>query len=219
MIKKNDFVELQFTGQVKGGEIFDTNIKKEAEKINLQIEERPFAVCVGQEMVIKGLDNALEEKEIGKEYSIELSSKEAFGERKKDLVKLMPIKLFQDKNINIRPGMTLSLDNYLVKIVSVSGGRVLVDFNNPLAGKDIIYNFTITKKVEDIGEKANTILEFFLRQKLEVKINEEEKKIIITGEKFFEPIIKLLNDKFKDILGYEMVLAEKKVEVEKNKSN
>jgi len=39
MIKKNDFVEIEFTGKILDtGEIFDTNIKEEAEKINPKIE-------------------------------------------------------------------------------------------------------------------------------------------------------------------------------------
>ena len=33
MINKNDFVELEYMGRVKDGEIFDTNIKEEAKKI------------------------------------------------------------------------------------------------------------------------------------------------------------------------------------------
>ena len=37
-------------------------------------------VCVGKEMILPGFDNALSDKEIGKQYSVELSPKEAFGE-------------------------------------------------------------------------------------------------------------------------------------------
>jgi len=29
----------------------------------------------------------------------------------------------------------------------------MVDFNNPLAGKDIVYNIKVLRKIEDINEK------------------------------------------------------------------
>ena len=41
-VKKGDFVEIEFTAKVKGGDIFDTNIKSEAEKAGLQIKELNF---------------------------------------------------------------------------------------------------------------------------------------------------------------------------------
>ncbi|MFA6023246.1 MAG: peptidylprolyl isomerase [Candidatus Pacearchaeota archaeon] len=215
MITKNDFIELHFTGRVKDGEIFDTNIKEDAEKINIKIDDKPFVICVGQNMLIKGFDKALEGKEIGKKYSIELTPKESFGERRKDLVKLMPIKIFFEKKVNPQPGMTLALDDMLVKIISVSGGRVLADFNNPLAGKDIIYEFTILKKVEDISEKVNAITLFLLRQTITFKVDEKEKKVIFETEGFYKPVIEVLNERFREILGYELVLEEKKIEEKK----
>ena len=137
---KNDFVEVKFIGKVKDGEIFDTNIPVQAKKIDFKLENpKPLIVCIGQEMLIKGFDKALEEKEIGKQASVELAPKDAFQKRRKELVRLIPKKLFLAQKIDPQPGMALALDNHLVKIVSVSGGRVLVDFNNPLAGKTIIY--------------------------------------------------------------------------------
>ena len=108
MIKENDFIEIEFTGRVKNGEIFDTTRKEDAEKIGLKIENHPFIVCVGKEMVIKGLDNSLVNKEIGKDYDIELEPKDAFLDRNPSLVKLIPLKIFSEKNVSPRPGMTLA---------------------------------------------------------------------------------------------------------------
>jgi len=213
-IKKNDFVEIKFTGKVKDGEIFDTNIAEDAKKIDLKLDSKPLIVCIGHDMLIKGFDNALAGKQVGKKHEIELEPKEAFQERKRELVRLMPLKLFTEKNINPRQGMTLALDNTLVKIVSVSGGRILVDFNNPLAGKIIIYDFTITRKVEDINEKVNAIIEFFLKgQKLDFEI--KDKKIVFKAQEFYKPLVEELNKRFKDILSFEMVLESEKTEEKK----
>src|SRR3989344_8157684 len=143
LIQKNDFIDITFTGRIKDGEIFDTNVKEDAEKIGLKFNGKPLIICVGQGMVVSGFDNALEGKESGKDYSIELQPKDAFQERQSNLVKLIPIKIFREKKINPYPGMTLNIDNMLVRVISVSGGRVLVDFNNILAGKTVIYTFKI----------------------------------------------------------------------------
>ena len=216
LVKKNDFIELDFIGREgieKDGDIFDTNISDEAKKIGLELDGKPFIIAVGQGMVINGLDKSLEDKEIGRKYTLELSPKEAFKERKKELIRLIPLKLFIEKKVNPRPGMTLALDNYLVKIVTVSGGRVLVDFNNPLAGKYVNYEFTIKRIIDDSEEKINAILDYFVKARLPFNI--VEKKVIFELEKFFEPAITMLNEKFKEIIGLEFVFKEKPVEKDK----
>jgi len=207
MVSKNDFVELKFIGK-ENDKIFDTNIKSEGEKIGLKIEEKPFIICIGQKMVVLGLDKALENKEIGKTYNIKLSAEEAFGDRRRDLVKLIPLNVFTEKNINPQTGMTLSLDNHLVRIASVSGGRVLVDFNNPLAGKEISYEFIIEKKITDNKEKINSLLDYFIKQRISYEI--KDKKAIFNVENpIFEQALKILNDKFKDILDMELIVEKK----------
>jgi len=59
--KKKDFVEIEFIGKnLTNNEVFDTNIKEEAKKINLEIKDKPLMVCIGGEMLVKGFDSALE---------------------------------------------------------------------------------------------------------------------------------------------------------------
>lgn len=147
--KKDDTVEIEFVARLKDtGEIFGTNIKEEAEKINLKIELKPLVVQIGKGMLVRGFDKALEGKEIGRKYKISLAPEQAFGMRKKELVKIIPLSVFKEKNFNPAPGMTLALDNLLAKIITISGGRVIVDFNNPLANKEVEYEFTIKKKIQ-----------------------------------------------------------------------
>ncbi len=66
-IKKNDFIEIEFTGKAND-EIFDTTNPEEAKSIGLQANVKPTIACVGKEMILKGLDEQLEGKEIGKKY-------------------------------------------------------------------------------------------------------------------------------------------------------
>jgi len=205
-IQKNDFVELEFIGKVKDGEVFDTNIEAEAKKLGYKENVKPSIVSVGNLMVVKGFDKALEGKEIGKDYSVELEPKDAFGPRERSLIKTYPIKAFLEKNINPYPGLVLALDTTLAKVISVSGGRVILDFNNPLAGKILVYDFKIKRKVEDIKEKVESLRDFFFQQPLEYEI--QDKKLIIKAPKPFEQFILIYKDKFKDMLGLELEFKE-----------
>lgn len=210
--KKNDFIEIEFVGKIADtSEVFDTNIKEEAEKINLKIEVKPLAVCIGKEMVVKGFDKELENKEIGKKYTALLAPEEAFGVRNKDFVKIIPMRVFREKNINPYPGAMLNLDGMLAKILTVSGGRVITDFNNPLAGKEIEYEFTIKREVTKEAEKINALQDFFFRKRFEFKI--EEKKIIFNKEA--EPFLTIFIEKFKEILGKEIEVEKEKKKEEK----
>ena len=208
MIRKNDFIELEFVGREVNGPVFDTNIPEEAKELGINVENKPFIICVGQKMVIGGLDKALEGKEIDKQYTIVLSAKEAFGDRRKEMVKLIPLKSFTEKNVAPQAGMTLSLDNHLVRIASVSGGRVLVDFNNPLSGKEITYEFKIKKQITDVSEKLKSLLNYFLKQELDFKI-EGKKAVFSNKNPIAEPAVAMLNDKFKDVLGIELIVDKK----------
>jgi len=205
-VKKNDFIEIEFTGK-SNNEIFDTTNKEEAKQIGLEADVKPIIISVGNQMMLKGFDSELEGKEIGKKYSIHILPENAFGKRDPLMIKTIPMKVFREKNMNPVPGMTLQLDNYITKVLSVSGGRVIVDFNNPLAGKEIDYDFTITKKIEDINEKINSLQNFFFKQKFEFKIDEKNKKVIFKDEKI-KPLIQMFNQKFKDMTGFDFEVKE-----------
>ena len=216
-VKKNDFVEIEFTGYANN-KIFDTTNPKEAAKItnNQNLKDiKPVVVSVGNGMLLKGFDESLDEKEIEKEYEITLTPEKAFGKRYSDLIKTVPIKIFREKNTMPYPGMTIQLDNSIAKVLSVSGGRVIVDFNNPLAGKEIKYKFKIIKKIENDEERINAMQDFFFRQRFKFKI--EEKKVIFEDKKI-KYIVDLFNEKLKTISGFDFVVEEKEDKEEKNKS-
>jgi len=206
-VKKNDFIEIEFTGK-SNDEIFDTTNPEEAKSIGLEADVKPIIASAGNEMLLKGLDDALEGKEIGKKYSIHLMPDKAFGKRNPSMIKTIPMRLFREKNMNPVPGMVFQLDQHMVRIISVSGGRVLSDFNNPLAGKEVDYDFKINKIITDDKEKVNAIQDFFFRQRFEFEINEKDKKIIFKKPEL-KPMIDMFKQKFKDMTGLDMEVIEK----------
>ena len=204
MISKKDFIELEFTGKIKDtGQIFDTTINEDAKKAGIDEKKcKPLKVCVGEGMVLKGFDEALEGKEEGKQYHIDLNPDKAFGKRNPKLVKIIPKNVFEHEP---GQGMLFSFDGALGKVISSSSGRVTVDFNNPLAGKEISYSFKILRKINDKQEKL-AVLAYFMLGIEDLKIDSENK--IAFSAKMPKEAIEMFEKKAKE-LGIE-IKAEKK---------
>ena len=172
-IKKGDFIEIDFIGKIKeSNTIFDLTEESEAKKHDLYNPKqiyKPIVLCIGENEIIKGLDEELIDKEPKKSYSIELSPEKAFGKKNPKLIKLIPASAFKKQNITPFPGLQLNMDGIVGTIRAVSGGRIIVDFNHPLAGKNLIYEIKINKIITDDKEKVKSILKF---DKFELKNNE-----------------------------------------------
>jgi len=218
--KKNDFVEIEFTGKISNtDEIFDTNIKADAEKAGLNIKDiKPFILSIGHKMLPKGFDENLEGKDTNKDYTIEIKPEDAFGKRNPQMVRMVPTKLFHEQKIDPQRGMQLNLDGQLVKVLSSDRGRTLVDFNNPLAGKNVTYNYKINKIITDEKEKIDALQEFLFRKKFE--FDKKEKTITFKITKELEPFVKMFAPKFEEILGLKVeskVIEPKEETTEKKK--
>lgn len=215
-LQKKDFIEIEFTARIKDGEIFDSNIKKDLEKLHEghdhPVEAKPFIFSLGEGMFLKGIEDFLIGKEIG-EYEIELSPEKAFGNRNSDLVQKMPIRSFVEQKINPIPGVMFNFDGKVGKILAVSGGRVMVDFNNPLSGKYVEYKLKILRKIENLNEKIKAFIDFLLKKELKFEV--KEKKLIIEAEKSLVKFVEMFKDKFKDIFGLELEVSEISNEPEK----
>ncbi len=240
-LKKNDFIKIEFTASIKDtGEIFDSNIKEDIEKVSSpeKVQAKPFILTLGQNMFLKGVEDFL----IGKpentaEHIIELSPENAFGKRDPKKIQKVSTKIFQQQKVNPYPGAMFNFDGGLGKILTVSGGRTLVDFNNPIAGKDVIYKVKILEKINDLNQKANALIDFFFRQELKFeikdidnspntkKLNEKSsnesfqkksdflkenipKKIIIEADSKIKNFIEMFKDKFKEILDLDLEVKE-----------
>ena len=200
-LSRKDFIEIEFTGKTKEGEIFDSNIKKEIDKAKLNLEPKPFIFGLGEGMFLKGVDAFLIGKSIG-EYEIELQPEEAFGKREPKLVQMIPSKVFKEQKLNPVLGAMFNFDGRIAKILTVSGGRIMVDFNNPLSGKTIIYNIKVKRKIEDINEKIKAFNEFLFKKDFEFEI--KDKKIVMDVEKPLIRFVELFKDKFKDVFGLDL---------------
>jgi len=166
-IKKGDFVLVDYTGRLKESrEIFDTTLEEVATKNELQTEGHKFkavyAVVGEQFSLLPGLNKQLEGKELEKEYTIAIPPEDGFGKKSAKLVQLMSLSKFKGQEIMPMPGLQINIDGLTGTIKTVSGGRVLVDFNHPLSGRELEYDFIVKKIITDDKEKLAILLEIQL---------------------------------------------------------
>jgi len=174
---KGSIVIISYTGKdLAADKIFDTTKEEEAKKEGIFQEEgyyKPFPVIIGKGEIIKGLEEAVEQMKEGEERIVKIPPEKAFGERKAEFVKLMPMQEFKSRNINPRPGLMIELNELRGRVQSVSGGRVRVDFNHEMAGREIEYKVKVEKILKEPKEKIQALFEkyfpFIKEPKLEIK--------------------------------------------------
>ena len=213
-LQNKDFIEIEFTAKIKDGELFDSNRKADLEKAGMQGNPKPMILSLGQGMFLKGVEDFLIGKEIGK-YTIELTTENAFGKRDPKLIRMVPLKEFKHQQVMPVQGQVFNFDGKLAKVLTVSGGRVMVDFNNPLSGKDVVYDIEVFKKVEDLNVKIEALIDFFFRKPFEFKV--EGKNLNLKVEKGFLQFANLFAEKFKEILDLDLKVEETEAKKEEEK--
>jgi FKBP-type peptidyl-prolyl cis-trans isomerase 2 len=168
-IKKGDFVEIEYTGQVNTPRfVFDTTYVDVAKKEDIYSEKTlygPVSICVGENQILKGLDDSLENLEVGKEHVITLSPEHAFGKKDGKLLRLIPSNVFLKQRIRPMPGLQVNIDGMLGTIRTVAGGRTIVDFNHPLSGREVTYTVKLNRVLESDADKVLSLLTLGLNLK------------------------------------------------------
>src|SRR3989454_9964925 len=165
-IAKGDIIWIDYEGWILNPNgartLFDTT-REEVAKKEGKLEEKKvyaeFPIIVGHGRILPGLDEALIGAEIGKDTTIRIPPEKGAGERDPKLVELHPLREFLKQEIHPDVGMEVSLGGRKGTITQVTGGRVRIDYNNPLAGRTLEYTFRVMKKADTIEEKLRAILE------------------------------------------------------------
>ncbi len=217
---KKDFVEIEYTGRIKYGEVFDTtdaDVAKQNNIYNKQMNYNPAIVCVGENQIIKGLDKYLERREVGEEYEVTLKPDESFGKKDAKLLRIIPSSVLKKQNITPVPGLQLNIDGLIGTIRAVTGGRIVVDFNHPLAGRDLIYKIKIKRLVKDTKEKISSYLKTkFNITNADVEIKENKAEINLKTQ-IPKEILNELKEKLTKITEItEIIFKEEKKKEELN---
>lgn len=202
-LKEGDFVELDYTGKADG-RVFDTTRKDVAKANNLPGEPHTAIICLGQNMILKGIDEGLIGKELGK-HTLTLPPEKAFGKKDAKAIQMIPQGKFKEQKLEPKVGLQLNIDGMVGVIRSVSGGRVLVDFNHPLANKEVVYEVDVKKIISNAKTKVEALNKAL---GLEAEVQEKDKKIIIRPKNDIpKEIAEQLTTKYKDIASVDVTFT------------
>lgn len=103
---------------------------------------KPLEFLLGRGQIIPGLENEIKSLNEGDKKDIKVSSQEAYGEYNDQALQTHPREQFA--GIELTEGMTLfgqGEDGQTVQVTvkSFTDDEVTVDFNHPLAGKDLLF--------------------------------------------------------------------------------
>ena len=161
-LEKGSLILLDYTAKIKDtDEIFETtreNDVKDSPDFDPSKKYEPRLLGVGEGWVLKGLDDALLAANIDEPLKIEIPPEKAFGERDTSKVRMIPLRKLGEKANEVSVGDVVELDDRMGIVRFIGSGRVQIDFNHKYAGRTLIYDAKILKKLESDDEKIISLI-------------------------------------------------------------
>ena len=119
----------------------------------------PLVFMFGKGQIIPGLESGIVDMNIGDKSELLVKAVDAYGEYNAEAKQEVPKDQFA--GIDLEVGMSLygqGEDGGTVQVVvkEVGAENVIIDFNHPLAGKDLTFNVSINNIREASAEEAMT---------------------------------------------------------------
>ncbi|TQQ78901.1 FKBP-type peptidyl-prolyl cis-trans isomerase [Halonotius roseus] len=184
-LQDGDFVELDYTLRTTDDdEVIDTTHESVAEEAGIADEENrdftPRTIIVGDGHVFESVDESLRGSEVGDGDTVIITPEEGFGEYDPEEVRTVSAdKIPEDDRY---PGATVQIDRQQGHIETIIGGRARVNFNHPLAGEELEYDYEIAAVVDDREQQAEGILGMHLQEVPDLWIQTDEVEEEVTVE-------------------------------------
>ncbi|WP_181692515.1 peptidylprolyl isomerase [Natronomonas sp. LN261] len=174
-LQDGDFVRIAYTARtVDDGQLVDTTDESVAEEEGVadQGEFEPRTIVLGEGHLFPAVEDDIRGKAVGDEGTVVVSAEEAFGTYDEEELKTVSAdKIDEDDRY---PGARIQVDGQQGVLETIIGGRARVDFNHPLAGEDIEYEYELLDTVEGDLEQARGLLNMFLDLDLEMWVETDE---------------------------------------------
>ena len=125
----------------------DYTLTVDGEIVDSSDEDGPIEFLQGYGNIIPGLEAHLGGLAVGESLRVSVAAKDAYGEFDPEQIVDIPLDEFPEE-ICVEPGVELEMkdqdgDTLFARIVSVGKSRAKLDFNHPLAGKQLNFDVTI----------------------------------------------------------------------------
>jgi len=136
--KTGDRVKVHFEGYLEDGTVFGSTMG-----------DKPFEFTIGEKNMLPGFESAVIGMQKGDTKTITLTPDKAYGLHKKELVSVMERSGFP-KEINLEIGKRLRVRTQdgtytMVTIKDFTEDRIVLDENDPLAGKTLIFKVELVE--------------------------------------------------------------------------
>jgi peptidylprolyl isomerase len=162
-LEKGTLIFANYTAWVKDtGEGIESTVESEARRLKIYEESRkyePRLVAVGEGWLISGLDAEVAKLSVEEKKEIELPPEKAFGIRDPTQLRMIPLRKFGEREHDLAVGDSVEIDNRVGIVRFIGSGRAQVDFNHRLAGKSIVYDFEVLRKVETAEDKVRALVD------------------------------------------------------------
>lgn len=145
-ISDNQVVSIHYElKDVDNGEILDSNINA-----------APLSFIVGKGQIIPGLEEKIKELKAGENADIKVAAADAYGIYDDNAVQTLPKEQFA--GLELQVGMTLygqgeHGETVQVIVKNFNDETVEIDFNHPLAGKDLLFAISIVEVREATADE------------------------------------------------------------------
>ena len=147
-----DYVEVDYTGTLADGEVFDSSVGLE-----------PLGFVLAGGSMIPGFDAAVHGMAVGETKTVDILSEEAYGEWTEEMILEIPRDIATEEEEPPVAGETIYLFSGMgfvpVTVLEVTDEAMIVDANHQLAGEDLSFEITMLKIVKpDDPEHPNNIV-------------------------------------------------------------
>ena len=175
-IQEGDFVRLAYTAHtVENDQLVDTTDQEVAEEEGVDDQQESFeprVIAVGAGHLFDAVEQDFIGGEAGDSGSVTVPAEEAFGEYDEEEVRTLSAeKIPEDDRY---PGGHVDIDGEHGHVNTIIGGRARVDFNHPLAGEDVEYEYEVLETVDDRIERAEGMLGMYFDADLDIRIEVDE---------------------------------------------
>ena len=221
-IKKGDVIRISYTAKLEDGTVIDTTDEKVAKEFGIYNENMRYGdvyVIVGEGNVVKGFDEDLEGKEVGYKGEVVVPPEKAFGKYDPNNKEIISIARLKEKP---KVGDKIRVGDRVGVVERIIGRRAIVDFNHPLAGKTLKFEYEIKEKIDDPAGKIKAIFMIYTGREVNVTVDGKKARVEVPRDFHFMPYAPLgkvsaLSRIFKyvDVEEVEIVERHKKGEIPK----
>jgi FKBP-type peptidyl-prolyl cis-trans isomerase SlyD len=176
-IKKGDFIKIGYTAKLEDGNVIDSTNAEVAKQYGIYNENARYGditIIVGEGHVVRGFDEALENKEVGYKGEVIVPPEKGFGKYNPENKEVISIARIKEKP---SVGQRIRVGDKVGTVERVIGRRAVVDFNHPLAGKNLIFEFEVKDKIEDTIGKIKAL--FLIHAGRDVSADIDGRKVVI----------------------------------------